>query len=405
MAPGGRRFWFPFLRLTAFMGAVVVVGNVLLLAFYSPTEAEAAAERPTDFIGRGRRRIEKKFRTFQKFFFGPTETSLPAPTEASGAIWLAAPVLEMVEQSEPIADARRPVPGLPVLLSSSEPDPELIEPFVWPTLPPPPRPLPVELSAMETCLTPEMIRCFYRSAESNVLEDLGDSLLKAPEALIDGILRFAGGILGRSGPVSLRDQSSVTERIFEFQLTRREGRIFAEFAANWIEREQRYMAHFGDSELLTTGVQEGTETVDLSDLSREQGKVLWDALKKTYLSKYKFKGEERVRDEAFYFDQWRGADFVAVPTLLAGYVWFRGLEKRVSWGDTWARFSVEPLQRWVSGHDDLSAGVSLEWGIKGFPVALIVSAGRTGGRTEMDFIGIGTSVGMVRKALSNERGD
>jgi len=43
--------------------------------------------------------------------------------------------------------------------------------------------------------------------------------------------------------------------------------------------------------------------------------------------------------------------------------------------------------------------------VKGFPVALIVSAGRTGGRSEMDFIGIGTSVGMVRKVLANQRGD
>ena len=407
MAPGGRRFWFPLLRLTAFVSAVVVVGNVLFLALYTHGETESASGRDTDFLGRSRRRLEKKFRNFQKFFFGSPEASVPAPVEGSGAIWFAAPEFELLAQAEPIADARVPESGLPVVLAASAPEAFPVDPlpFVYPKLPPPPPRLPLELSSLEPLLTPETIAAFYRSAEGNFLEDFGDSILKGPETLLDSLLHCAGKLLGRSGSVSLLDEASVTERIFEVQVGRRDGRLSSELFTNWIDREQRFLARFADSELLTFGVQDGTEEVNLDDLRREQGKVLWDAVKKTYLSKYKFKGEDRIREDAFYLDQWRGADFVAVPSLFAAYVWFRGFEKRISLGDTWARVSMEPLQRWVSGKDDMSAGVSVEWGIKGIPVALIVSAGRFDGKTELDFIGIGTSVGMVRKALALQQGD
>jgi hypothetical protein len=405
MAPGRNRFWCPALRLTAFTAAVVVVGNVLLLAAQPPTASDRFSGRSTDFLGRSRKQIEKRLRLFHRFLFGPSEEPVTTAPDGSGAIWLALPELELLVQSEPIADAKIASTGLPVALAASAPEVGLpmVAPFVMPSLPPPPR-LPVEVSTMEPWLTPELLTRFDQTTKGGILEDLGDSLLKTPEALLDAMVRCVGTFMGRSGTVTLRDETSVTERIFDVQVSRREGRIFAEFMGNWVDREQHYLARFGDSELLTLGVEDGTEDVNLHDLTREQGKVLWDALKKTYLSKYRFRGEDRVREDAFYIDRWRGADFVAVPALLASYVWFRGLEKKMSVGDTWVRLSVEPLERWVSGKEDMAAGVSLEWGIKGFPVALIVSAGRTGGRTDMDFIGIGTSVGMVRKILTL-RGD
>jgi hypothetical protein len=47
----------------------------------------------------------------------------------------------------------------------------------------------------------------------------------------------------------------------------------------------------------------------------------------------------------------------------------------------------------------------LEWGLKGWPIGLIVSAGLYDGNLEVDFVGIGTSVGMARKALHGQLGD
>ena len=47
--------------------------------------------------------------------------------------------------------------------------------------------------------------------------------------------------------------------------------------------------------------------------------------------------------------------------------------------------------------------MTLEGAHKDFPVGLIVSAGMYDGSAEIDFIGIGTSAGMARKALAIQR--
>jgi hypothetical protein len=399
MAPGKRRFWFPLVRLGAFFGAVVVVGNTLLQAAFTPAETDPDPDRRTDFIGRSRKRIEKRIerrlKDFERLFFG-------SGREMSGAIWLADPELEL-QEAGPIADARVAGKILPPTLACPEP-----APFVaWPMIPEPPSRPVIERSVLEPTLTPENIALFYRYGAADPLADFGDALLRGPEALLDGIVRCVVDLFPRRDSTSLLQESSsgITERIFEFQMGPRQGRIFSEFAANWAEREQRYFSRFADSGFDTVGVEDGTEEVDARALLRDQGKVLWDTARKTYLSKYRFRGEERIREDAFYLNEWRGVDFAVLPPLVAGYVWWRGLEKRVSLGDTWLRFSVEPVSRWVSGKEDMIAGVSLEWGIKGLPVGLIVSAGRYDGRAELDFIGIGTSVGMVRKALGYQLGD
>ena len=390
MGPGKHRIWFPLVRLGAFFGAVVVAGNVLLHAAFTPPDPASEPERRSDFIGRSRRRIEKKVKLFERLFFGNgREIPVSAPV-AGGAIWLADPEIDL-QDADLIADARIAATGLPSTMSLPEP---LLR-------------APIERTTLEPMMTPENIAYFYRYGAADPLADFGDGLLRIPEALLDSMVRCVVGLFPRRDTWSQLQESSsgVTERIFEFQMRPREGRIFSEFAANWADREQRYFSRFADSGFDTVGVEDGTEAVDTRALLRDQGKVLWDAARKTYLSKYRFRGEERIRDDAFYFNEWRGIDFAVLPPLVAGYVWYRGLEKRVSLGGTWMRLSVEPVSRWVSGREDMIAGVSMEWGIKGFPVGLIVSAGKYDGRAELDFIGIGTSVGMVRKALEFQRGD
>lgn len=385
MGPGKRRFWFPVVRLGAFFGAVVVVGNLILQATFAAETPESETGRSIDYIGRRKRQIEKRLRSFERLFIGPGRD---APSDGGGAFHLVEPVVE---------DA-----ALPASLATPEP-----APLVWPSVPEPPSRLPVELSSIEPLLTPEFVAEFYRFGASDPVGEMGNALLRGPEALLDGILRLASDLFPRSGNYALPydNAGGVTERLLDFEIGARGGPIFTEFMGHLAEREQRFFLRFAGSGLDTPGVEEGTEDVDAKDVMREQGKILWDALRKTYFSKYKFRGEDRIRDDAFYFNEWRGADFAVIPPLIAGYLYYRGIEKRVSMGDTWLRFSVEPLSRWATGKDDMAAGVSLEWGIKGFPVALIVSAGRYDGKAELDFIGIGTSVGMARKALALQRGD
>lgn len=381
MGPRKHRFWLPLARLGAFFGVVVVIGNIILQAAFapeeSPEEAQLGPDRRVDYIGRRKRQIEKRIRSFERFFIRPD-----APSDGGGAIALVDPELE--EESLPSTMA-----------------------LVWPNVPEPPSRLPVELSSIEPMLTPELVAAFYRMGASDPVGEAGNVLLRGPEVLLDGILKLACSLFPRSGTYALPydNPNGITERLLDFEIDARGGPIFSEFLGHLAEREQRFFLRFAGSGLDSPGVEDGTEDVDAKEVTREQGKILWDALRKTYFSKYKFRGEDRIRDDAFYFNEWRGADFVVLPPLIAGYVYYRGIEKRISVGDTWIRVTLEPLSRWTRGGDDLAAGVSLEWGIKGIPVGLIVSAGRYDGKAELDFIGIGTSLGMVRTALSLQRGN
>lgn len=281
--------------------------------------------------------------------------------------------------------------GLPATIAAAPPPPaRSFEPR-----------LRMELVSLELRMTHDLVERFYRSGAPDPAADVGDTLLRGPEALLDGTLRCLSGLF----PVS-DAPPGVAERIFDYHRGAREGRLFTDFATHWINRERGFFSRFAtDSGIDTAGFEDGTEDVDARGLMREQGKILWDAVRDTYLSKYKFRGEERIREDSFRVGEWSGADFAVLPPLMAGYVWWRGLEKRVSIGDTWLGVSIEPVSSWTSGSDDVVAGVSLEWGIKGLPVGVIVSAGRYDGKGELDFVGIGTSVGMVRHALGVRLGD
>jgi hypothetical protein len=128
--------------------------------------------------------------------------------------------------------------------------------------------------------------------------------------------------------------------------------------------------------------------------------VFWDALRRTYVSRYKLQADEKIRDEAWYLDRWSGADFVILPPLLGAYVFYRGFDKRFSVAGTKLLLSIEPVSEWYRPRDrDLPAAIALEWTMKDFPLGVIVSAGMHDRRYGMDFVGIGTSLGAVRQAL------
>jgi hypothetical protein len=397
MGPGRSRFWFPAVRLGAFVAVVVVAGALLFHAARPSVQADPGGLRRSDVFGRKKRKLERHWRSIERFFGdgedAPPSRSRPSSDAGAGA----QPVSWRVEPVEEV-------------LPSIDSDLPALE---WPGSFPS-RPVhPIDLPAMETpfsgpALTPELAEEFLRSGRSSLLLDAGDALLRMPEALLDGLFSIGQSLRPRRGTQVLSDDEgggSITSRILDFERESREKPLFTEFAERLFEREARFFMKFEDSELGTPEVGDGSADVDTEELLDQQRKILWDVARKTYLSKYRVRSEERIRDDAFYFNEWRGWDFAALPPLMAGYLWYRGLDKRISVGDSWLRVSFEPLSKWVSGHEELVAGASLEWQPKGFPVGLIVSAGLYDGDVELDFIGIGTSVGMARKALVIQRGE
>ncbi len=288
------------------------------------------------------------------------------------------PALLPTQDFVPLADAAIARDGLPRTLAA-------------------PMSLRTDVAWIELTLTSDLIEHFHRSAATTSLVDVGNSILLLPEAFLDDTLRLVAGVLPRPNPLPRSGDAStgITAKLFDIQPGPREGRLFSAFLSSWVEREASLLTRLSDADVDSGGV----EDLDVHGLLRDQGKILWDAVRQTYRSKYRIRGEERIRDDAFQLSEWRGADFAVLPPLVLGYLWWRGLEKRVSIGDTWLGISIQPPSDWVSGSEDVVAGVSVEWGIKGFPVGLILSVGRYDGSSELDFVGLGTSVSMVRQAL------
>jgi hypothetical protein len=433
MGPGNTRFWLPPVRLSAFFAAVVVVGNLVIHAVRPPVPSTTEPGGTSDYYSRKKRKLERHLRTIERFigdgFFTPPSKSAPVPAEEPGSSTVpagaGAPIASLPDPAPAaecsagggVASAGPAVPALapgatvvvePEVLAWTEPDLPL---FSWPS--------PLKAAALREIdlpraesgfhaplLTPEFVRACYRQAERDLFLEAGDAVLHAPEILVDGLLSLAGDLFPRQGSYdwTVGEDAGIASRILDFHVEERQGHIFSDFLARWLEREQRYFSRFEDSHLFSIGFEDGTEEVDMSDLLDDQRKILWDVLRKTYLSKYKLKAEERIRDDAFYFNEWRGMDFVVLPPLMAGYVYYRGLDKKFSVGGTWLRAAFEPARKWGQ-QEDLVAGFSLEWGLKGWPIGLIVSAGLYDGNLEVDFVGIGTSVGMARKALHGQLGD
>src|SRR5687767_8348841 len=125
----------------------------------------------------------------------------------------------------------------------------------WPE--PPSR---MELMSLELALSHDLIERFCRSAETSLVEDIGDMLLRGPESILDGALGCLSGLFPRSAAFSEREGSPpcLTERIFDIHQGRREGRIFTEFMSAWIDREQRFFSKYAaDSGIDTSGVERG----------------------------------------------------------------------------------------------------------------------------------------------------
>lgn len=416
MGPARNRFWLPLTRLGAFFVTVVVVGNVVFHTF-RPTAADVTtADESSDYFLRKRKRLQKQFqRTLEKFLGFPTagastDHMSETPDRNSEVVKLVPPPADR-GPLQAIAPPPPPPPpaAMPARLGYLAPEPA---PFVWPEPLPPPRPtfvpeldVPVSLGlASDLAFRTELVAEWYRRGAPDPVADVADVFLKGPELLIDRVFTCANGMGTRPAVRNWDDDDgrSITAQMLDVGIGPRQDRIGREFLIQLGDREQHYFSGFADSRVNTFGFENGTESADMHALALEQRKVFWDALRRTYLARYKITAEEKIKDDAWYLDRWSGWDFAVLPPLLGAYVYYRGLDKKFTVLGTRLAVSVEPVSEWVRRNRDISSAASVEWSMKGWPLGVIVSGGLHDGKYGLDFVGIGTSLGTVRQALEEK---
>lgn len=211
-----------------------------------------------------------------------------------------------------------------------------------------------------------------------------EALLALPERLLGS----AAGLLGRASP----GDGGVVDGLLTVREEPGRTSLLAQLGTTWLEREERWAAGLEESALI--------DTLEVDDLLDEQKKLLWDVLRRTYTARYRKRADDTLREAVFDPARWSAADLLVAPPLVAGYAMYRGFDRRFAIAGTRLRLVVEPLSDWR--RDDLPAGLGLEWAPEGWPVALIATAGLDDGEFRMDFVGIGTSVGMVRRLLASD---
>lgn len=396
---GKRTFWLPLTLLGAVFLTVVFGENILFYACRPPPAAvPPAVEKRFDAYSSAKKRLERRYARALETFLGA-----PAPAPSAG-------------QEDPGSKAARPdpcAPGppecptpLPEETAAVRPEPPDPGPaaFAWPVsmLREPEPALPEAMRFMDWGeFRTELSSDLRRRCRGDPLADIGDSILVTPELVLDGLFLCIGGLSGRSEVRALEEEEkrSMSARLFDVQFAPREERLTAVFVRQWAESEKKYLGNFEDSRVNTFGFQNRTEDADLEELALDQRKVFWDALRRTYLARYKVSSEERFREESWYFDRWSGLDFALLPPFIAGYLYYRGLDKRIPMGPVALRVSFEPVSELRRRNHDLPVAAALEGTVKGFPVGIIVSAGIYRDRYGLDFAGIGTSIGAARSAV------
>lgn len=249
----------------------------------------------------------------------------------------------------------------------------------------------------------ELVLAWCGLGDSSLVADVFDHLGRGPEALLDGAAMLLHECRSRPElPVWQNgDREPIYARLLDIHMGRREHSLFSDFMANLLDREASFFARFGDSEANTFEFEDGTGEIDNQYFKRKQRSIFWDALKKTYLTKYRFRPVDRIRDDAFSVPSWQGMDYVVMPPLVGAYLYFRGFDKSFSIGDTRLSVSIDPGYRLV--RDETAGALGVEWMVKGFPVGFVASVGIVDGEPDLEFIGIGTSLEAARRAfLLNE---
>ena len=235
-----------------------------------------------------------------------------------------------------------------------------------------------------------------------------DLVFGAPDVLVGGMTHVLSGLFHDSGAWAVREESqrSMTARMTGAIDVGPTDRPFDNFMSLLYDRESKYFSRWQESPLASFEVEAGEADIDDAGFMSEQRKVFVHALGRRYLGRYGDSLTDSLRKEALDFSRWQSADFVVGPAVLAGYLFMRGWEGRLNLGDVDCRVHLLPVER-ILGHfhktdDVLVSAASLEFGIAGFPLKTIVSGGVVDGHATIDFIGFGTSIGMMRKTIKTE---
>lgn len=369
-----------------FFAAVVVAGNALLAAVYTAPPARMEADGPSDYMTRKVRRVRRAIEQLRVLWTEVREpesalppSDEPAPRKAEGRVEAFA--YDLIPE--------------PVLNDDPKPDaaPRRVERIL--------------ASDFDVAAHREFVReqweAWSLANSHGFMESLLDDVFRVPACLCDGAVRTLRCWFPQSGCYSLtqEDETPLVLRLVSLREPGRMNSPFREFAMRWAEREAKQLG--GDSYLRTFGVEEGLEEPSAHDILHEQEKVLWDVVRKVYLSRYSVRGEARLRDDLWRFGEWKPLDILVLPAVVVAYTWYRGFERRISFAGTRLTLKVEPLKEIYrdyrrNGNEVSAAG--FEWEIPGFPLKLIVSTGITEGKYGFDFIGIGTSLGEAKKALT-----
>lgn len=232
-------------------------------------------------------------------------------------------------------------------------------------------------------------------ADESIIYDVGDAILLPPEIILDESISLFNTIFGT--PTNYNTSS----RIFNFSPQPHRDRLFLTMLENAIHKEQRYFANFDDTHFYAYDSK--FEYIDNEKLIDDQKRLLYDVFKDTYLMKYRLKVDSRVKDEVFNLTDWYDTDFIILPPLVAGYLYYRGLDKDFSIDGTYFKISLESFHKW-SREENVTIGAGIEWAPHKYsPIKIMAAIGLEDGDVELQFIGIGTDLGTVKKILFLQR--
>lgn len=258
-------------------------------------------------------------------------------------------------------------------------------------------PLPVELrSVAPPGESPDPFRvppAFFSTPD----EAAWDSLLAIPRRFLDGALDFVSRRLPDpaetlwAGP---EIDTPLVLRLLRVRIAGSDEDLFRRFLDEWLHGQRNYLMGFQEK----IGKAEPA-ALEPSRFLRRQRKIAWNALKSVYFDRYQVEAREALRRTNFGIEEWHGIDYAILPPALAAYVACHGFDQRFSVGPLRLSIRMEPLAEWFGLRQDLTAGLVVECRPKDFPLALLAAAGVHDRQMELDFIGIGTEMGVMVQAL------
>jgi len=237
---------------------------------------------------------------------------------------------------------------------------------------------------------------------------LVDLLIGFPDDIVGGALHSLDLLTHDENDLSMSEESrrALLVRMAASTDVGPRDRPFDSLVGLWMEREVKYFGLWGESPMATIAFEEGLEDLDQVGFIHAQKKVFTHALGRYYLGRYAAPLNDCIRRDVFDLSRWGSADYAVGPCLIAGYLYLRGWDRYFAMGDLDCRLHLAPAEQ-INRHlkrteDFLVSAASLELGVKDFPLKAIISGGVLNGGPVVDFVGIGTTVAMAKKAIKLE---